>query len=76
MSDSLQNELTALRRRLHATAELSGQEFGSAAIIAEALAASMPDEVVRDLGVITSYSIHYTKLYEWWRPSVLAVPQG
>lgn len=50
MSDSLQTELTAFRRRLHAVPELSGQEFGTAALIAGALAPCAPEALLRDLG--------------------------
>jgi len=50
MNDNLQHDLTAWRRKLHAAAELSGQEYNTAGIIAAALAACSPDQVLRNVG--------------------------
>ena len=43
-------ELTAFRRDLHKSPELSGEEARTAATIADALARLGPDRVIRDLG--------------------------
>jgi len=50
MDDHLQHDLTALRRKLHAAAELSGQERNTAGIIAAALGLCAPERILRDVG--------------------------
>ena len=50
-------ELTAFRRDLHKSPELSGLEARTAATIADALARLGPDRVIRDLGGLVTWKI-------------------